>query len=267
MGLKKKILYFLLKPLFDKKCPPTLPFIDEKREKRDCYYIFLLRDGKRYTVAESIDSNYLYGKQYEGNEYIKEVQFSLDAISYDDIEIVHNYLSSRTSYKGLLDFIIINKSGFTYIRIYSHILSYNLSKFFYNRKRLVTVQRLELLKVLVTEYINNNENRLTSIDIMTKIYSIKWVEHPDSYSQENKLGFYLDSLVLSGELNKDGAYYFVTPKSILTLEKYEEDDSRYRSQVRLQIMMVIITLLLAIVGMIQTEIIKIPTILDLTKYF
>jgi hypothetical protein len=264
LKLKRLILIWLLKPLLEKKCPPDISMFGEEAEKRNCYYIFLLSNGERNVVIEGIDSYGISGKQYDVNSFVKDTHITFESFNAIDIEIVHHYRVSRVSYKGIFDFFIYGKTRIQYLMIYVHILSYKCSRFIYNRKRLVTIQRLEILKALVDNHIEESGKGIDLIEIMTKLYSIRWVEHPDSDSQENKLSLYLDSLVDSGELTKDRVDYFVTPKAILTLEKYEEDERRHRNQIRLQIMMVILTALLAIMAMIQTEIIKVPTILDLT---
>jgi hypothetical protein len=267
LKLKRFILIWLLKPLLAKKCPANLSLFGKEAEKRNCYYVFLLSNGERNVVVESIDSYGICGKQYDGNSFSKDSLISFESLNSIDIEIVHHYKLNRILYKGLFDFFIYGKTKIQYLILYVHILSYKCSQFIYNRKRLVTIQRLELLKALVDNHIEKDGKGIGLIDIMTKLYSIRWLEHPDSDSQEKKLSLYLDSLVDSGELTKDSTDYYVTRKAILTLEKYEEDERRHRNQIRLQIMMVILTGLLALIAMIQTEIIKVPTILDLTDYF
>ncbi|MBN1474142.1 MAG: hypothetical protein JW914_05975 [Syntrophaceae bacterium] len=236
----------------------------EEAEKRNCYYVFLLSHGKRSAVIESIDSDAISGKQYDGNSFSKDIRILLESVNANDIEIVHNYKLNRVSFKGLFEFFIYSKTKIEYLIIYSHILSYKFRRLIYNRKRLATIHRLELLSALVDSYIEKPERGINLSDIMENIYSPMWIEHPDKDSSENKLNLYLDSFVESGEIERDKAKYFVKSKAISTLEKYEEDDRRHRRQVNLQIMMIILTVLLALIGLIQAEVIKIPTILDLT---
>jgi hypothetical protein len=264
LNLKRFVLIWLLKPLLAKKCPANLSMFGKAAEERNCYYIFLLSNGVRNIVVENIDSCGVYGKQYDGNSFSKDTHISFKSVSPIDIEIVHHYKLNRVLYKGLFDFFICGKTRIQYLILYGHILSYKCSQFIYNRKRLVTIQRLEILKALVDNNIEQAGEGIGLIEIITKLYSIKWVEHPDSDHQQNKISLYLDSLVDSGELTKNGADYYVTPKAISTLEKYEEDERRHRNQIKLQLMMIFLTLILALIAIIQAEIIKIPTILDLT---
>ena len=97
---------------------------------------------------------------------------------------------------------------------------------------------------------------------MTKLYSIKWVLHPSGDEQQKKLGLYLDSLEESKELRKVNDEYVVTGKAISTIEKYEEEERRHTEAVKLQRKMFWLTILLLIVGILQSGVIKLPIWLD-----
>jgi hypothetical protein len=264
--LKRLILFWLLKPPLEKQCPARLSLFGKGSEKNNCYNVFLLLNGKRNIIIQSIDSKGIRGKEYDGNSFSKDCVVPFESLSHIDIEILHFYKSSRVSYKKLFDFFIWEKTKIFYLIIYGHILTYKCSQFIYNRRRLVTIQRMKILEVLVNNHIEQAGKGIGLIDIITRLYSIKWVGHPDGDQQQNKISLYLDSLVDSGELTKNGANYHVTLKAISTLEKYEEDDKRNRTQTQLQWMMISLTIILAVTAVIQAGIIKIPTIVDLTVF-
>jgi hypothetical protein len=258
----------LLRPILAKKCPPSMGLFGEQAEKANCYTLFLRSEGKRNIVIESIDGDTLYGKKHDEDGASTEMAITIDELeSTGDIEILHVWRGYRISYKGLADFIIYGKTGIQYLKLGVHRILYKLWRYIYNRKRLVTVGRLELLRILVDNHIEQGGKEIGLIDLMTRLYSIAWVEHPDADSQEGKLSLYLDSLVESGELSKNKADYFVTAKAILTLQEFEEDERRHRNHVRLQVMMIILTGLLALFTIIQAGIIRVPCVLDLSKLF
>ena len=63
----------------------------------------------------------------------------------------------------------------------------------------------------------------------SKLYSIKWVLHPNAAEQEKKLDLYLASLVFSEDLEKINNEYVVGGKALLTIEKHEEEERKHRS--------------------------------------
>ncbi len=61
---------------------------------------------------------------------------------------------------------------------------------------------MDLLQFIVDHQLNGNPECLRIPSLMTNLYSIRWVEHPARDDQKNKLRFYLDSLLETGELKK-----------------------------------------------------------------
>lgn len=62
---------------------------------------------------------------------------------------------------------------------------------------------------------------------MNNIYTHKWLFHPDSTNFHNRILFYLNSLVASGDLKIDGmGNYVAQPKALETLEKYRQESKR-----------------------------------------
>ena len=135
------------------------------------------------------------------------------------------------------------------------------------------LERHELLKVIVDCHIKSVPHEgINLIDLMTKLYSINWIDHPEGGEQREKLRLYLDSLVDSGDLTKSNLIYYVNSKAIMTIAKYEEEERRHMDIVKLQKKMVIInrflvllTICIVFFAMIQAGVIKLPVLLDLSK--
>ena len=126
------------------------------------------------------------------------------------------------------------------------------------------VQRHELLKTLVQNYIDSTHTGIDTLDLMSKLYSNRWILHPKGREVEKKLELYLDSLVETGELNKINTEYVVNGKAIVTIENYEEAERRHLDNIRSQRRMIYLTILLAIFALVQAGVIKLPTLIDLT---
>jgi len=131
------------------------------------------------------------------------------------------------------------------------------------------VERLELLRLILKHYIRTGEKDINSIDLMSSLYSIRWIVHPDKDAQETKLILYLDSFVESGDLicTNNHYSYTITGKALLTLDEYEKSERRHQDNVRLQRLMVLLTLIMAFFAMVQADLIKLPTLIDLTNIF
>jgi hypothetical protein len=259
---------WLLTPLLRKKSPVSgISRTGEEGKKQNCYTIYLISNNRRHLIIEGIDSYGVHGKQYDGNMFANDASVTFEQFKAIDVEVVHYYGLDTVTYKGLFSFFITGKTKIEYIIIHFRRLLFKCSQFIFDRRKLVTVQRLQLLRILVDNYIEKAGRGIGLIELMTKLYSIKWVEHPAGDSQEQKISLYLDSLVASGELTKNITEYSVTPKAILTIEKYEEAERRHKNQIRLQFLMVILTFLLAFFAMIQAQIIKFPWSWNLKDLF
>lgn len=103
------------------------------------------------------------------------------------------------------------------------------------------------------------------ISLLSKIYSTRLFLHPSKDAQQEKLELYLDSLVNSGELERVNNEYVVKGAAISTIEKYEEDERRHTEAVKLQRKMFWLTVVALIFAFIQTGVIRLPTILDLSS--
>lgn len=128
------------------------------------------------------------------------------------------------------------------------------------------VQRHELLKILVQNYIDSTHTGIDIIDLMTKLYSIRWIMHPRGDEVEKKLYLYLDSLVETGELRKVNNEYVVQGKAIATIENYEETKRRHRDNILVQTIIACITIILAISALVQAGVIKLPTLIDFSGF-
>lgn len=104
-----------------------------------------------------------------------------------------------------------------------------------------------------------------SLDLMTDLYTIKWVLHPQGEPQHQKLEFYLDSLVATGELEKVKNKYVVSGKALRTIEEYEEQERRHTENVKMQWRMFWLTLAIVVLTLVQAGLVKLPALIDLTS--
>ena len=135
----------------------------------------------------------------------------------------------------------------------------------FNKKKLITKQRIDLLRFMLNDQLDRSHNGIDIIDLMTKIYSLRWIMHPSRDHEERKLELYLESLVLSGDISKIDREYVVTGKALSTLEKYEEDERRHSEAVILQKKMVSLTFIIAFLALVQSGVVKLPVLIDFSS--
>jgi len=124
---------------------------------------------------------------------------------------------------------------------------------------------MDLLKFMLDDQLDRTHDGIESFSLMAKLYSIRLFLHPSWEVQEKKLRLYLDSLVESGELRKVNEEYVVTGVAISTIEKYEEEERRHVEAVKLQRRMFWLALVALLFAIVQTGIVKLPTLIDLSK--
>ena len=137
-----------------------------------------------------------------------------------DIEIIYYIGLNNIYYNSLINYMIF---GFTKIKVIVLKIKLFLNKssqYIFNKKELVTQKRIDLLRILIDNYINRNGQSVKITYLMTKLYSLKWIFHPHREEQELKIKLLLDSFANSGELgHAPGSYgeYIVNAKAIATL--------------------------------------------------
>jgi len=261
--LKNLVSKWLLPKVISKSCKSRIPRSGEEGEKVNCFVVALDRDNEPFFVATGFEKGLLTGLRWNGKRYAEEHSISIDDLNDGNLRITHYYGLSEVIYSSVYDLAWNYLSKVVYLRIQLYRYISSAHQYFFNKKKLVTKKRMALIQFMMNDQLDRENNGIDIIDLMTKLYSIKWVLHPSANEQQNRLELYLDSLVESGELRKVNTKYVVTGKAISTIEKYEEEERRHTEAVKLQKKMVALTILIAFVAIVQSGIIKLPVLLDL----
>ncbi|KGK42242.1 hypothetical protein LH51_08295 [Nitrincola sp. A-D6] len=223
-------------------------------------------NGEPFFIATAYEANVLSGLRWDGRSYSDEHSVSLEDIGDYELRITHYYGLATVTYDSIFDFAFHHVSRLEYLKISVVRYIEATHKYFFNKRKLVTKKRMELLEFMMNDQLDREHNGIGIIDLMTKLYSTNWVLHPSADEQQQKLELYLDSLVESGELNNLNHEYVVTGKAISTLERYEEEERRHSEAVKLQRKMVSLTILLVFMAMVQAGLIKLPPLLDFSSW-
>lgn len=270
--IKTLIIRKLLSKLIRMRCPSNIPRSGEEGEAQNCFIVRINKGQEPFFLLDGLDEYCLKGRILSGDTFKIDASIPFALLNNKEIEIKHYYGLSTIKYSGIYDYIINGLTRKDYLKIHIISLFSKIWRYYFNKQKLVMKQRHELLKVLIDHYINNDGRAISSIFLMTKLYSINWIDHPEGNKQEQKLNLYLESFVSSGDLQRTGTGYSVTSQAIMTLSKYEEEGRRHMDIVKLQKKMVILnrflvllTICIVIFAMIQAGVIKLPVLLDLSK--
>ncbi len=261
--LHRLVIPYVLK----KPCPERIPRTGDKAEKINCYIVAFDNNNSPFFVALDTSKDGLTGVVWNGHKFAEEASISWSESEKNDLVISHYYGTAEVTYTSIYRFIWHSITKLIYVKIHSHRLVENIDQYFFNKRKLVTKKRMELLQFMMEDQLNRTHNGIDVLDLMTKLYSVKWVLHPTRVEQERRLEFYLESLVASKDIEKINREYVVTGNAIQTIEKYYEEEKKYLETVKLQKKMFYVTVILALMAMIQAGIIKLPTLIDWTKLF
>lgn len=77
--------------------------------------------------------------------------------------------------------------------------------------------------------------------------------------------FYLDKLAETNDLVKNGIDYQITGHGVAAIELYEEQERKHGESISTQRRMFWLTIVIALLTLVQAGLVKLPPLLDLTK--
>lgn len=261
-----KALYKRYLPrILSKVCESRVPRTGVEAAKVNCFVVTLDKDSRPYFFIENMDGDELIGLEWEGDSYSTKKKIPITVITENELFIKHYYGLSEVRYFGIYDYLINRITRWPYLKIIVHKWIVSIDQYFFNKKKLVSKQRNDLLAFMISDQIDRTHKGINSLDLMTKLYSIKWILHPEGDQQQEKLELYLDSLVKSGDLELINDEYVVTGNAIRTIEKFEEEERRHVENVKMQKKMFWLTIIIALLALIQAGVIKLPVLLDISS--
>jgi len=264
--LIKTLLYrWLLKRLIAKACEARIPRSGRRGEQVNCYVVALDREDSPYFIATAIHGDNIEGLLWNGSSYAESITITIRDLETGRLNITHYYGLSEVTYDSIYDVAWNHFTKLVYLEITVHRRLDSTFQYFFNKRKLVTKRRMELLRLMMDDQLDRTHNGISSLDLMTKIYSMRLFLHPSWEVQHQKVELYLESFVTSGELRLVNDEYVVTGQAISTIERYEEEERRHTEAVKLQKKMFWLTIIAVIFAIVQSGFIKLPTIIDLSK--
>lgn len=257
----------LLPRLIAKACESRIPRSGKKGEEVNCYVTALDRGDSPYFVATAIDGDVLTGLKYDGNSYAEKATISISDLEDGTLRITHYYGLFEITYHSIYDvaFHYITRLIYLKIRVYRYIDK--TFQYFFNKRKIVSKRRMDLLRFMMDDQLDRTHKGIRSFDLLEKLFSTRLFLHPSFDVQHKKLKLYLDSLVSSGEIEKISNEYVVTGRALSTLEKWEEEERRHTEAVKLQRKMFWLAIIALIFAVVQSGLIKLPTLINFSKNY
>lgn len=265
--MKTFIYKWLLKRLIARSCESRIPRSGSRGEAVNCYVVAIDREDSPYFVATAINENGLEGLQWNGRAYADALSLSMAEVVASKLNITHYYGLAEVTYDSIYDAAWHYLSKIAYVKISLHRELDSTSQYFFNKRKLVTKKRIDLLRTMMDDQLDREQDGIEFFDLMEKIYTLRLFLHPSMEQQNKKVQLYLDSLIASEDLVRVNTEYVVTPRAIGTIERYEEEERRHTEAVKLQRLMFGITILGVVFTAVQAGFIKLPTVIDLSKLF
>jgi len=256
--LRKYVLYGILA----RACKASIPRSGKEGAQVNCFIVTVDQGNKPYLVVRGADGDDLICKEWDGSCYQIERRSRFNDFRLSDFRITHYYGLDTIEFNGIIDYVLNRISRWPYIKIHVYRFFDGFSQYVFNKKKFYTKQRMELLKFLVGRALDGQIEH-NPIDLMTGLYSLRWFLHPQGIEQQRRVEFYLDSLVASGELKRDSYNYVVTGLALRTIEAYEEQERKHTENVKMQWRMFWLTVAVAAATVVQAELVKLPTLIDL----
>jgi hypothetical protein len=262
MGRAQKwILKIIFKFLEKRVSPDSVPRSGEAARHVDCFSVFLDKDDHPFLYFRGVSGDLLRCLRWEGDRFQIEAEVPIVSLVDLRVRVTHYYAFWTFKYDSIQSFVVEELFGYPKIKIFFD----RVFQYFFNKKKLITQKRMDLLKYMV-ERSFDSERAFGVVDIVSGLYTIRWVEHPDYQRCLSTVSIYLESLVLSGDLRKEGVGYRVMGTALRTLEENEEIERRHRENVIIQMWMLLLAIAVFALTLVQTGIVRAPVLLDLSKY-
>lgn len=263
--LKRTFYIYLLRKLAKKKCEGMIPRSGYKGKAVNCYSMIVYKDDNPYLLIKDVSGD---GEcsvlEWNGNRFdIPEVKDICEVMD-NELKITHYYGLFDVSFGGIYKCALHRFLRIVYVRIFFHRMADAMNQFFFNRKSFASKNRVELLIFMLGEQVGRTHKGISSFSLMTKLYTERWVLHPERDVQQQLLDIYLESLVKSGDVEIINDEYVVKGEAVQTIEQYQDDERRHIDSVRIAKLMVVLTVLIVLLAIFQAGIIKIKPILDFT---
>lgn len=245
-----------LQGLLKKCCPERFTMSGEKGKKLDCFVVYCSVAEQDIILKESKDSKFIgLALDPKLKRHTLPIELNFKEVKDSIVVIQHYWHGNTISFDSINDYRFHKITKLIYLKTQLINLWDNTKLFFYRRRLLVAPERMALLKTILDMSMKNHMGQVPKGEIERKLLGERWASHPKGLEEYKKLRLLYDSLVESNDIIGGNDSYQPTGRALSTLQNYELEDMRYKSQVRLQWWLVLATIVLAASALIEVGLI------------
>lgn len=265
MFLPRKLKSWLVDTILAKPVPTSgVIRMGSGVEAVDCKVAKILHDGDPWLIVEGRTGGEISCAVWDGSQFSGNQSFPLEAFSDRQFQVKHYFGPQTIYYESLSAYAVGHVLRMPYLAIRLRRLFERIGTVYYNRRRIVVAQRIDVLTFMI-ERSAAGSDRFSSLDLMTNMHSLRWITHPQGESARTRLEFILDSLCETGELRKVNGEYFLTGLALRLVEESAEQEAKHKQGIAIQRMIALLTLVTVGLAVVQAGLIKLSPIIDLTK--
>lgn len=229
--------------------------------KNNCFLVEIRKDQQPYMVVLQFSNDSLQGPIWDGTTYSGSHVMELTSVDDRDLFVVHYLRTLKVTCQGLTDFITTQVTRWPYLQDAYQKLQVRSFRW----KRLVAVQRAELLKLMESRAAEDRPS-FTVHEMMNHFYSPNWIFHPGSSILYERMEMHLQWLLETKMLTRKNDRYLLTGHALSELTIQQTDERRHQENLQMQRRMWWLTIAIMFLAIVQSGIIKLPTLLDLSTY-
>lgn len=241
--------------------PARIPRSGDAGMAVNCYTTCVFGYTDEPLIVESARGDSLNCRLYDGQRYAIQKDINFDELLKHKWEFTHYHGLNTIVYSGWLDFAIGFLFRAPYVKAWTNFNYDKFSQKIYNRRKLVTKQRIDLLKEVLNAQLNGKDG-VSSLSVMSALHSEKWYLHPNREDELHRVDFYLNALVDTGELERIGIDYSISGAGIAAIEGYEEQEIKHSQNIAIQRRMFWLTAVIVLLTLVQAGLVRLPTIID-----
>lgn len=226
-------------------------------ELNNDYSVHILRGVNKRDIVREFEDSIIKFETYDKNaeNAVGKGSININELNLLNVEISYYYKNYIAKYKNINSFILCNLTKYDVAKAELDLFFYRVKQFYFNKKKLEMKPRYDLLEMLIKQF-GYHQETFHEMDVSQRMFSIKVFAHPQREFLRNQIKLYLESFVESGEIKEtSNGEYRVTGKALLTLEKFQLEERRFKKMAHLQKVIAFLTIVMALASAIQAKLI------------
>jgi hypothetical protein len=246
--VESRVSRLLFNTLLRRQCNDSIPRSGERALRVNCYVTYLKYGEDDWALlVQSVSEYGLTGRYWDGSSFSTDTSIPFQYIEGASLEINHYYKVYDFKYNSISEYVLKDLSQYFRLIVFRN----EFSQFVFNRQELALSERINVLKVLLQQTVENDQFQVSEVSLGNLIHGDRWILHPDRARQQRHSRLILESLAESGELERVQYGYRITDRAITTISEYEAANTRHSETVTQSKQLKWLTFALIIVGLLQ----------------